>query len=272
MPVRPADRLRLFGTAGRPGKSGRPANMGQMQRIESPNHDARPDGGVIDILLIHYTGMLGGASAAIGRLTDPAAKVSAHYVVDVDGGITALVPEDRRAWHAGVASWLGATDINARSVGIEVDNPGHEYGYLPFSDRQISAVEELAREILARHPIPPQRVLGHADVAPTRKADPGELFPWERLARAGIGVWPAPEASVPGEPVAVGPGDSGEGVARFQDALARFGYGITTSGGFDEETVAVAIAFQRHFRPLKVDGIADSETQARLFDLARRYG
>ena len=155
----------------------------------SPNHDART--APIDILLLHYTGMRSG-EAACERLTDAAAKVSSHYLVYEDGRIDQLVPEVRRAWHAGVASWKGESEINSRSVGIEIVNPGHEFGYRDFPGAQIEAVIALCRDIVARHAIPPSRVLAHSDVAPGRKLDPGERFPWARLAAAGVGLWITP--------------------------------------------------------------------------------
>jgi N-acetylmuramoyl-L-alanine amidase len=220
----------------------------------SPNHDARPDGQAVDILLLHYTGMRS-AAEALDRLVDPAAKVSAHYLVEEDGTVWRLVPEARRAWHAGVGSWAGAADINARSIGIELVNPGHEFGYRPFPEAQMAALETLARGILARHPIPPRRVLGHSDVAPARKEDPGELFDWARLARAGIGLWPEiPE-------IKDGPAPD---LARLQADLARYGYGVPQTGALDEATRAVVAAFQRHFRPARVDGVPDAGTAARL--------
>src|SRR5579864_6043616 len=153
----------------------------------SPNHDARNV--PVDLLVLHYTGMKS-ANEALERLCDPAAKVSAHYTVDEDGTVYHHVPEARRAWHAGVSSWAGATDINACSIGIELVNPGHEFGYRDFPDAQIEALITLCHGILLRHPISSARVLGHSDVAPARKEDPGELFPWARLAKAGIGLWP----------------------------------------------------------------------------------
>lgn len=220
----------------------------------SPNHDARPEGQPVDILLLHYTGMRS-AREALDRLADPAAKVSAHYLIEEDGATWRLVPEGRRAWHAGVAAWDGARDINARSIGIELVNPGHEFGYRPFPEPQMRALESLALDILARHPIPPRRVLGHSDVAPLRKADPGELFDWARLARAGIGLWPAGEQVASGELA---------DVARMEAGLARFGYAVPGSGVLDDETRAVVAAFQRHFRPLRVDGVPDAGTAARL--------
>ncbi len=231
-----------------------------MRRLDSPspNHDARPAGAKIDILLLHYTGMRT-AAAALERMCDADAKVSAHYMIDEDGALHALVAEDRRAWHAGESSWAGETDINARSIGIELVNPGHEFGYRPFPEAQMAALIDLAGEILGRHPIPPARVLGHSDVAPRRKQDPGELFDWARLARDGIGRWPEVPA-----------GDSGgeAGAAEIQDLLARIGYRTPTTGVFDDATGIVVTAFQRHFRPNRVDGVADAETAARMRSLA----
>ncbi len=220
----------------------------------SPNHDARPEGRAVDILLLHYTGMRS-AAEALDRLCDPAAKVSAHYLIEEEGAVWRLVPEARRAWHAGVASWAGAGDINARSIGIELVNPGHEFGYRAFPEPQMAALETLARGILARHPIPPRRVLGHSDVAPLRKEDPGELFDWPRLAAAGIGVWPQDPC------VEDGPAPD---LGRLQADLARYGYGIAPTGRLDAETTAVVTAFQRHFRPARVDGVPDPGTAARL--------
>ncbi len=156
----------------------------------SPNHDERPVGGAVDILVLHYTGMKT-ADEALARLCDPAAKVSAHYTIGRDGRVFAHVPEERRAWHAGVSYWAGERNVNGRSIGIELVNPGHEFGYEPFPCAQIAALIDLAHGILKRHPIPPHRVLGHSDVAPARKTDPGEFFPWRHLAEFGIGLWPS---------------------------------------------------------------------------------
>lgn len=222
-----------------------------MKIIErpSPNQDAR--GGVgVDMLVLHYTGMISG-EAALARLCDPAAKVSAHYTIDEDGTVYAMVPEAQRAWHAGQSFWAGARDINARSIGIELVNPGHEFGYRPFPDAQIGALTALCRQILDRHAIVPWRVLGHSDVAPARKDDPGELFPWAGLAAAGIGFWPAP-----GE-------DPGE--AAMAPLLMRYGYDPDVPL---EKSVA---AFQRHFRPSRVDGMADRETRGTLSGLIAAY-
>jgi N-acetylmuramoyl-L-alanine amidase len=235
----------------------------------SPNHDDRARATTIDILLLHYTGMATTA-AAIERLCDPSAKVSSHYVIDEHGEILQLVPEARRAWHAGLSSWEGVTDINSRAIGIEIGNPGHGFGYPDFPDAQIEAVIALGGDIVARHRIRADRVLAHSDVAPRRKLDPGEKFPWQRLHRAGIGAWvePAPIA----ESAAGGLGARGTEVADLQAALANYGYGIKASGVYDDLTEAVVTAFQRHFRPARVDGVADCSTVQTLHSLlaARR--
>jgi N-acetylmuramoyl-L-alanine amidase len=208
----------------------------------SPNHDDR-GGAAVDILVLHYTGMQT-AEAALEKLCDPAARVSAHYTVDEDGTVYAHVPEDRRAWHAGLSHWAGATDINARSIGIEIVNPGHEFGYRPFPEMQIAALIPLCQAILARHPIPAARVLGHSDVAPARKEDPGELFPWKRLAENAVGLWPEKIES------SLGP-----------EALSRFGY--DPAAPLDK----VITAFQRHFRPQRLDGQWDRSCAGLLTDI-----
>ncbi len=227
----------------------------------SPNHEPRAAGKPVDILILHYTGMRS-PEAAVKWLTDPASKVSCHYLVREDGRIVALVEEDRRAWHAGKSFWAGETDINSRSIGIEIANPGHEFGYRPFPDQQIDAVIALCRDILSRHAIPPERVLAHSDVAPLRKQDPGELFPWRRLAAAGVGRWVAPA------PITDGPvlrlGDSGGAVADLKSRFRKYGYAIGETPEFDAETEAVVTAFQRHFRQEPVDGVADVSTIATL--------
>ena len=222
-----------------------------MSRRRSPNADERPDGVPVDTLILHYTGMPT-AAAALGRLCDPAAKVSAHYLIDEDGTLTALVPEEQRAWHAGASAWAGATGLNDRSIGIELVNPGHEWGYRPFTEAQYAACIGLCRGILGRWPIPPRRVLAHSDVAPERKQDPGELFDWPRLAAAGIGLWPGDGAGAE------------RTVAELQSDLARVGYAAPRHGRLDEATRLVIEAFQRHFRPERVDGRADLGTRARL--------
>ncbi|MEP2830482.1 N-acetylmuramoyl-L-alanine amidase [Parvibaculum sp.] len=227
----------------------------------SPNFNERPDGRPVDILLLHYTGMESGEAAA-SRLCDPEAKVSAHYIVDEAGAITRMVPEEMRAWHAGVASWAGESDINGASIGIEIVNGGHDFGCPPYPEAQMQAVETLSLEILSRHPIPARRVLAHSDVAPARKADPGEWFDWARLARRGVGLWVEPEPIVEGPVLAQG--DRGDTVAELQYMLADYGYGLEVLGRYDENTKAVVTAFQRHFRPERVDGVADISTVATL--------
>lgn len=232
--------------------------LGIIER-PSPNHDARPRGQAVDMLLLHYTGMKS-ARAALDRLCDPAAKVGAHYCIDEDGTVYRLVHEDRRAWHCGAANWAGASDINGRSIGIELVNPGHEFGYRPFPAAQMDSLTALAKDILARNPIPPARVLGHSDVAPRRKQDPGELFDWAALAGQGIGLWPRPSK----------PPDSPPSIAEIQAGLARFGYGVPRHGELDAETRAVVAAFQRHFRQEAVTGAVDAGTAARLDGLLAR--
>ena len=228
----------------------------------SPNSGPRPPGGVIDMLVLHYTGMRDAASA-LDRLCDPQAKVSAHYAIDEDGTVYRLVPETRRAWHAGVSAWGGETDINDRSIGVELVNPGHEHGYRAFPEAQMAAVERLAADIVRRHRIPPQRVVGHSDVAPARKRDPGELFDWPRLARAGAGLWPSLRGPVTVAPV-LRAGSRGGAVSAMQSALAAWGYGLRATGEYDDATVEVAAAFQRHFRPRRIDGAWDGECAALL--------
>jgi N-acetylmuramoyl-L-alanine amidase len=246
-----------------------PPDSRLVRRVRpSPNHDPRAHGHTTDILLLHYTGMES-TQEALDRLCDPTAKVSAHYVVDEHGEISQLVPEARRAWHAGVSKWESVEDINSHSIGIEISNTGHELGYPDFPDAQIEAVIALCRDILHRHHIRADRVLAHSDVAPKRKVDPGEKFPWERLHRAGVGAWaPAKSPSAP----ALGPGDRGDEVKNLQEALRRYGYDVAPSGVYDEATAAVVTAFQRHFRPSRVDGRADGSTAGALQALLAARG
>jgi len=206
----------------------------------SPNFDARPAGRPIDMVVIHYTGMRS-AKAAVARLCDPEAGVSAHYVIDEDGSVIRLVGEAKRAWHAGQAWWRGEADINARSIGVELVNPGHEFGYRAFPEAQMSALEGLAHAILGRHPIAARNVVGHADVAPRRKRDPGELFDWQRLAAAGVGLWPVAAAPATAD------------LEALRAMLAEVGYET-------KDLTATLTAFQRRFRPVCVDGVADAET------------
>ena len=241
----------------------------EIRERPSPNHSDRgepPHMRPINMLVLHYTGMQS-AEAAIARLCDPAARVSAHYVVEEDGAVWRLVPEERRAFHAGVSCWQGEHDLNYVSIGIEIVNPGHEWGYRPFSESQIAAVENLCRDLIARYRIPATRIVGHSDIAPDRKADPGELFEWPRLARGGISLWPSPPTELARR--------RGRGVGVVERAgalsdLARIGYCMTGA----TESAALA-AFQRRFRPERWDGFCDAETCARLrqvriaFDEAR---
>jgi len=229
----------------------------------SPNHDARPDGAPIDTLVLHYTGMQSG-EAALTRLRDPEAKVSSHYLVEEDGRVFALVPEARRAWHAGLSFWRGHASLNDRSIGIEIVNPGHEWGYRDFPPAQTATVIALCRHILRRHPIPPRNVVAHSDIAPERKQDPGERFPWAALAAAGIGLWPgeAPEEARALPTLAVG--DEGPGVASLRRTLGRIGYRVAAEGAFDRSLALAVTAFQRHWAQHRTDGVADGETRWRI--------
>jgi N-acetylmuramoyl-L-alanine amidase len=231
-----------------------------IEHRASPNHGERKSGPT-DILLLHYTGMPD-HEQALAWLCDPASGVSSHYFVHTDGRILSLVPEERRAWHAGAALWAGETDVNSRSIGIEIANSGHPGGLPDYPAVQIEALITLCRGIVGRHPIPPHRVLAHSDVAPGRKLDPGERFPWGRLASAGIGHWVEPVASHDGQ--LLSHGDEGAPVEALQAMLALYGYGIELTGAFDERAAKVVAAFQRHFRPAKVDGVADPATIATL--------
>jgi len=213
----------------------------------SPNWDERAL--PVSMVVLHYTGMKS-AEEALERMCDPEAKVSAHYMIDEDGTVTRLVPEEKRAWHAGQSYWRGITDVNSASIGIELVNPGHEWGYRPFTDAQMDALVPLLADIMRRHDIPRANVVGHSDVAPARKQDPGELFDWEMLASYKV-VLPTPRLSmrlIYDEPGA------------FFLALERFGYDITDGR-------AALAAFQRRWRPRRIDGELDGEVGALLFEL-----
>jgi N-acetylmuramoyl-L-alanine amidase len=235
-----------------------------MRDLPSPNHDDRPAGVPIDMLILHYTGMQT-AQAAIERLCDPVAQVSSHYVVDEDGAVLRLVPEARRAFHAGVSYWRGHSGLNGRSIGIEIVNPGHEWGYRDFPALQMAAVCDLCLELLARHPIPARNVVAHSDVAPSRKEDPGELFDWEGLARNGVGLWPAgvPDSGTGGAVT------DAAGLRAVRQALAAIGYEVAPDGAHDPALATVLRAFQRHWRPEAVTGAADAGTLGRLLAVAR---
>jgi N-acetylmuramoyl-L-alanine amidase len=238
----------------------RPDHAGAEVRV-SPNFSPRRDGKRADAIILHYTGMETG-EAAEAWLCNPESVVSAHYLVHADGRIVQMVRETHRAWHAGAGSWHGETDMNSRSVGIEIVNPGHFLGYPEFEDRQIEAVIDLCRGISMRHGVAPERVLAHSDIAPGRKIDPGEKFPWDRLHASGIGHFVEPAPIREGE--ALDRGSVGEAVENLQSMLALYGYGVDISGTFDDGTWQAVAAFQRHFRPEWVDGVADASTMETL--------
>ncbi|WP_426227636.1 N-acetylmuramoyl-L-alanine amidase [Pararhizobium sp. DWP3-4] len=225
--------------------------------VPSPNHGERAGGLKPDMIILHYTGMET-AAAALDWLCREESQVSSHYFVHEDGRVDQLVAEDRRAWHAGKSNWKGESDINSRSIGIEIANAGHPGGLPDFPNGQIDAVVELCRNCGERWSIAPERVLAHSDIAPIRKVDPGEKFPWERLHAGRVGHW------VPPAPIGGGRffqrGDRGQPVEAVQTMLSLYGYGIEVTGVFCEKTQGAVAAFQRHFRPLQVDGIADIST------------
>ena len=227
----------------------------------SPNHSERKGGDAPDMIVLHYTGMPDD-QAAIRQLCNPSSEVSAHYVVLPDGYIIQLVAEARRAWHAGTSSWAGESDVNSRSIGIEIANPGHDHGYPAFPKRQVAAVTALCRSIFTRHRIPADRVLAHSDVAPARKQDPGEAFPWQDLWRAGVGHWTEPAPLSGGALFAHE--EEAPPVRALQAMLALYGYGVEITGVYDRQTRQAIAAFQRHFRPERVDGEADASTTATL--------
>lgn len=230
-----------------------------MKRVASPNFNDRAASCGVDYVVLHYTGMRS-AQEALARLCDPVAQVSAHYLIDEDGAITQLVDEDRRAWHAGQSFWRGATDLNSLSIGIELVNPGHEFGYRAFPDVQIGALVGLLREIYARHPaLRAQSLLAHSDIAPERKTDPGELFPWAQLAVQGFGLWPesATETGVLPQ----------EEIMRL---LRGIGYGIDVAR--PESLQAAQTAFLRRYHPERLGTGFDAESCARLGEISRLCG
>jgi N-acetylmuramoyl-L-alanine amidase len=229
--------------------------------IPSANYGERNKGRLPDMILLHYTGMPN-VEGAIAQLCTAGTDVSAHYIVLEDGRIVQCVPESERAWHAGISSWAGEEDINSCSIGIEIVNRGHDWGYPEFPLRQIAAVIALCRGIILRRDVPAHRVLGHSDVAPARKKDPGEKFPWHSLANSGVGHWVQPAPLVRSGGLQLG--TTSDDVRDLQRALARYGYGMPITGKYDTSTMDVVTAFQRHFRPERVDGIADHSTLATL--------
>jgi N-acetylmuramoyl-L-alanine amidase len=238
-----------------------------IRELPSPNQDDRPPDVPIDMLILHYTGMRS-AGEAVDRLRDPVARVSSHYVVDEDGSVLRLVPEERRAWHAGVSYWRSHTELNARSIGIEIVNPGHEWGYRDFPVLQLAVVCDLCLAILSRHAIPARNIVAHSDAAPDRKEDPGEKFDWLGLAQNGVGLWPwdVPDLGTTG---------AVRDAASLRDvraALGEIGYRVTPEGALDPALAAVLRAFQRHWRPEAITGQADAGTLARLLGVRQLIG
>jgi len=233
-----------------------PDHAGAEVRV-SPNFGPRVGVSRPDLIILHYTGMKTGEGAEAWLCT-PESQVSAHYLVHEDGRIVQMVRESDRAWHAGKSFWRGVSDINSHSIGIEIVNPGHEFGYRSFPRKQIASVIELCKEIADRRRIPGHGVLAHSDVAPGRKVDPGDKFPWRQLAKAGVGHFVAP-ARAGGKPV-LASGDDEAAVEELQSMLSLYGYRIDITGVFDEQTGVVVAAFQRHFRPRRIDGLADRST------------
>jgi N-acetylmuramoyl-L-alanine amidase len=250
----------------------------------SPNYDQRKR--AIDLVVLHYTGMQS-ASIALRRLTDPAplagnypgpwqepkidpmtelGRVSAHYVIDEAGNVYRLVAEAHRAWHAGASMWEGEGDVNSRSIGVEIVNGGHDFGLPDFPEQQIDALIHLLREIMARHDLSPARIVGHSDVAPGRKLDPGERFPWSVLADFGVALTAKSPIGRGGERLAA-LGDEGEVVAVLQRKLAAIGYGVDVTGRFDQRTLDCVRAFQARFRQADVSGVLDEQTRDLIEDI-----
>lgn len=218
-----------------------------MIKAPSPNFNDRPSHIGVDMLVLHYTGMPT-AREALERMCNPLSKVSAHYMIDEQGKSYCLVAEHKRAWHAGVSSWRGNNNINDRSLGIELANPGHEFGYHVFPEIQIEALIKLAKNIIARHSIPPRNIVGHSDIAPIRKQDPGELFEWSKLASHGIGIWPKNLLKQNID----------------HDRTLDFGVALKTFGYETANLSAATLAFQRHFLPSACSGYPDRETQGTI--------
>jgi N-acetylmuramoyl-L-alanine amidase len=257
--------------------------------IERPSPNFNERAGPIDLLVLHYTGMQS-AEIALKRLTDPEPKagdypgpwqdpaidpatplgrVSCHYVVDEAGQVYRLVPEEKRAWHAGASHWAGREGVNDTAIGIEIVNGGHDFGLPPFPARQTEAVVSLVAEICTRWALGPHQVVGHSDIAPARKLDPGERFPWKALADRGLALWPLKPPSEGGGLICK-EGDEGPTVLMLQETLAAFGYGLPQSGVFGPETKAVVEAFQRRFRVNRIDGVLDGETMLILADVSQQ--
>lgn len=225
--------------------------------MPSPNFGERRGVDQPDMLILHYTAMETAQSACVWLCSEES-QVSSHYLIAEDGAVIQMVSEKARAWHAGQSIWLGDEDINSRSIGIEIANMGHEAGCPEYPEEQLLSLIELCRSIIKRYDIAPRMILGHSDVAPLRKRDPGEWFPWARLHGDGIGHYVEPTPITGGRYFMRG--DSGQPVEALQSMLALYGYGTNVSGHYDDATQADVTAFQRHFRPQKVDGVADMST------------
>ena len=221
--------------------------LSPIDDYKSPNFGDRRGQKTVDMLVLHYTDAPD-CDTARGWLCDAERQVSAHYLVDEDGTVFRLVDEAKRAWHAGVSYWAGETDVNSRSIGIEIQNPGHGNGYRPFPDVQMAAVITLCRDVVGRHAIPQRNILAHSDIAPGRKIDPGELFDWPLLASEGIGIFP----------------DAGDGSSDIDIAETL------TAIGYDPQAEEAVSAFQRRYRPSKIDNYADAETRALADALLQR--
>ena len=233
--------------------------MATVTQISSPNFNDRDPSVPLRYIVLHYTGMPTGA-AAIQRMCDPAAKVSAHYMIEEDGQVIQLVDESKRAWHAGHSAWGETTDMNSASLGIELVNPGHQNGYRPFPAIQISVLKVVMKGVIERHAMNPKTApLAHAEIAPERKEDPGEFFPWRELADSGLGLWPTPQ------PADYGHADDDV----VQDMLRTIGYPCPPSGFYDRATRSALLAFQRRYEPDNLTGTPERETIARLRALAR---
>ncbi len=238
-----------------------------MNVIERPSPNFNARAAAVRHAVVHYTGMKS-RDEALERLRDPAAKVSAHYLIDQEGAVFRLVPEEQRAWHAGVSYWRGERDINSTSIGIELCNPGHDWGYRPFPAAQLAALDELLKGVFARYRLSPEALLGHSDIAPSRKSDPGELFPWRDFAENGFGFWPEETTPVPGHADLTG----------ALRRLSEIGYAVPTIPeegsdilNADSATTDVIKAFQRRYLPNRIDGRLDTLTAARIAAVAVAY-
>ncbi len=234
-----------------------------MNYIKSPNFDDRPKGTNINMLVMHYTGMQTG-EAAQKHMCDPIAKVSAHYMINEDGSIINLVPEAKRAWHAGISCWRGISSLNDTSVGIEIVNPGHEFGYRPFPKAQMEAVLGLSKEIIERHSIEARNVIGHSDIAPNRKQDPGEFFDWKMLASEGVGLWPNVKKMWKSSDMIIRPGEESVSTASVQKMLSDYGYHIRVDGFYGPKTEDIIRAFKRHFVPEQLNAFWDKLADERI--------